>query len=300
MGTNLHRLLSSLHKLPYPAPTRNPEFFTDVKSYNEALLRNLESSTGTNNELLLGASKRFLKVPGFSSSSTTSATSASGSLANMWQSEDNDVEFLDIPNVIPEVFLLKLSEKEFTESKELAIKTLALQIVKIYNKVLKDCVMEEVSRRLRLRYYVSILNIYQKIEIYCSLHKLRKKGETIKNQALKQIVMYSKQSHDLPPIFFIGDFKKILKAAKRIERLIAISNNNWRIVDAFPNLDVDFFKSTSINVGSYEHFLKLVETGQLISIEDGNQLYHNFKFEQNRQRESYIQNIYNDATSSSN
>src|SRR5271154_1029441 len=192
MGTNLHRLLSSLHKLPYPAPTRNPEFFTDVKSYNEALLRNLESSTGTNNELLLGASKRFLKVPGFSSSSTTSATSASGSLANMWQSEDNDVEFLDIPNVIPEVFLLKLSEKEFTESKELAIKTLALQIVKIYNKILKDCVMEEVSRRLRLRYYVSILNIYQKIEIYCSLHKLRKKGETIKNQALKQIVMYSK------------------------------------------------------------------------------------------------------------
>src|SRR5271154_3409674 len=104
MGTNLYRLLSSLHKLPYPAPTRNPEFFTDVKSYNEALLRNLESSTGTNNELLLGASKRFLKVPGFSSSSTTSATSASGSLANR-KSEDDDVEFLDIPNdLIPGFF----------------------------------------------------------------------------------------------------------------------------------------------------------------------------------------------------
>jgi hypothetical protein len=299
MGMNLHRLLESLHKLPYPAPTRNPEFFPTINIYNEALLKKLESSAGP--DAFLEVHKIYLKVPDFSTSSTTESAAGPGSLAyilNNRQSLD-DVEFFDIPDVIPEVFLLKLSGTEFTESKELAIKTLALQIVKIYDKVLKDCIMEEVSRRSRLRYYVSILNIYRKIEIYCSLHELRKKGETIKNQAMKKIIKHSKPSRDSPPKFFFDDFKNIIRASKRIERLIAISANNWGIVDAFPNLDVDFFKSTSISVGNYERFLKLVETGQLISIEDGNQLYNNFKIEQNRQRKIYIQNIYDDAATSS-
>ena len=290
---NLHRLFVSLDRLPYPAPTRNPEFFTDIKSYNEALLRKLENQSGPD-EQWIGASKRFLRVPDFSSSSTSAASS--GSLAYILNRK-SDVEFFDISNVMPEAFLLKLSGKEFTESKELVIKTLAQEIVRIYNKVLKDCIKEEINRRARLRYYVSILNIYRKIEIYCSLHELRKKGETIKNQAMKKIIKYSKPDHGSPPKFFIGDFKMLIRAAKRIERLVAISNNNWGIIDVFPNLDVDFFKSTSISVVNYERFLKLVENGQLISIKDGNQLYHNIKIERNRQRELYIKNIYDDASS---
>jgi hypothetical protein len=105
--------------------------------------------------------------------------------------------------------------------------------------------------------------------------------------------MYSKrENQDSTPKFFDGEFKKIIRAAKRIERLVRISGRNWGILDAFPNIDVDFFKSTSISAIDFERFLKFVETGQLISISDGKQLYESVKSEQNQERENYIRSIY--------
>ncbi len=298
IGTNLNRLLKNLHRLPSPAPTRNPEFFEDIKNYNEALLRKLESTTGQ----IQFSKERFLKVPGDLSLTsppqapiTSSSSDSLGSLAHILNNENDDgIKFFDIPNVMSEKSLLSLSGKNFSDSKELAIKTLSLQVIKIYDKVLNDYVNEEISRRSRLRYYVSILNIYRKIELYCSLNQLRKKGETIKNQAIKKIVMYSKRENQDPiPKFFTDEFKKIIRAAKRIERLVVgISGGNWGILDAFPNIDVDFFKSTSINVVDFERFLKFVETGQLISISEGKQLYQSIKSEQIQEREKYIQSIY--------
>jgi hypothetical protein len=105
--------------------------------------------------------------------------------------------------------------------------------------------------------------------------------------------MYSKrENQDITPKFFADEFKSIIRAAKRIKRLVGISRGNWGILDAFPNIDVDFFKSTSISVVDFERFLKLVETGQVISISDGNQLYQSIKSERNQERENYIRNIY--------
>ena len=299
IATNLNRLLKNIHKLPSPAPTWNPERLDDIKTYNESLLRKLESTTGQ----IQFSKELFLKIPGDLSltsppqaaSMTSSSSYSSASLAHILNNENDDsIKFFDIPYVMSEKSLLSLSDNDFSDSKELVIKTLSLQVLKIYDKVLNDYVKEEISRRSRLRYYVSILNIYRKIELYCSLHKLRKKGETVKNQAIQKIVMYSKRENpDQIPRFLTDDFKKIIRGAKRIERLVmGISGGNWGILDAFPNIDVEFFKSTSISAVDFERFLKFVETGQLISKSDGNQLYQSIKSEQNQEREKYIQSIY--------
>jgi len=73
--TNLNRLLKNLDRLPSPAPTWNPELYEDIKTYNEALLRKLESTAGQ----IEFSKKRFLEVPALTSepSQTTSMTSLS-------------------------------------------------------------------------------------------------------------------------------------------------------------------------------------------------------------------------------
>jgi len=108
-------------------------------------------------------------------------------------------------------------------------------------------------------------------------------------------VKYSKPACGNPPLIKYNNLKDIIKAANRIERLIKIANNNWNIVDAFPNLTVDFFKSTSINVINYERFLKLVETGKMITEERGKELYQIHKADRKHERDEYLKNIYNNA-----
>jgi len=141
--TNLNHLLKNLDRLPSPAPTWNPELYEDIKTYNEALLRKLESTAGQ----IEFSKKRFLEVPALTSESpqTTSMTSSSsyssGSLAHILNNENDDgVKFFDIPYVMSEKSLLSLSGKEFSDSKEVVIKTLSLQVLKIYDKVLSDYV----------------------------------------------------------------------------------------------------------------------------------------------------------------
>ncbi|RGB23497.1 hypothetical protein C1646_774403 [Rhizophagus diaphanus] len=88
--------------------------------------------------------------------------------------------------------------------------------------------------------------IYKKIEIFCNIFKIRSKGQTIKNQTNTKIVDYSEQKIKLTTLTIT------LRSAKRIDRLLSLSNNNFLIVDIFPNLDVAFFKSSSINVAAYK------------------------------------------------
>ncbi|GET64839.1 hypothetical protein GLOIN_2v1786495 [Rhizophagus irregularis DAOM 181602=DAOM 197198] len=57
-------------------------------------------------------------------------------------------------------------------------------------------------------------------------------------------------------------------SARWIERLMNLSNFNWCIVDMLPILDVNFFKSTSINVTAFECWLKIVETREIYSEEE--------------------------------
>ncbi len=85
--------------------------------------------------------------------------------------------------------------------------------------------------------------------------------------------MYSKPECDQSPKIKESDFTNIIRAAKRIEKLISITNNNWKIVDAFPNLNVNFFKSTLIKINDYECWLKLMKTNNIISEEEKKKLY---------------------------
>ena len=96
-----------------------------------------------------------------------------------------------------------------------------------------------------------------------------------------------------------NDLKNILKAARRIESLIKVANDNWAILDAFPNVDINFFKSTSINVNNYEQWLNLVETGKTILEEEGKMIYLIKKKRENQSRKDELKNIYHQANISS-
>ena len=93
-----------------------------------------------------------------------------------------------------------------------------------------------------------------------------------------------------------NNITRLLRAARRIERLLSISNNNQLILDALSNLTVNFFKSTSINVSNYERQIKFVETGKLVTEEEGKKLYEKYKYEQDHKREEYLQIIYKNAS----
>ena len=108
--------------------------------------------------------------------------------------------------------------------------------------------------------------------------------------------MYSKPTHTSVPKIKTNDITRLLRAAQRIERLLSISNNNWLILDAFSNLTVDFFKLTSINVSNYERWIKYVETGELVTEEEGKKLYEKYKYEQDHKREEYLQIVYKNAS----
>jgi len=273
MAYNLHRLLLNLNKLPSPPPIKDLNVFQSNEWYIADLLRNLENiETDEEFDKFHG----FLKVNDIKSS------------RNSIQNSENIQDL----RIISEIELLKLSEKEFLNEKELAIKTLVSQIIKLFDKFQEDCIEEDFRRRSKLRCYVDILDLQHKIEIYCNLYKERKKGETLRQQAKKKIMTYSKPDDDSPSKINYVEFTNIIRAARRIKRLLNIVNNNWGIVDAFPNLDVNFFKSTSINVNNYERWLSLVEFNKPITEEEEKKRYQQNKMKEIKQRQENINYIY--------
>lgn len=188
-----------------------------------------------------------------------------------------------------EVDLLKIDENEpyqFDLRKEVAIKKLSFQIGKIYNNIIKIHIEEEANRRRLFRSYIDILLIQRKIEIYCGLYKSRNKGETIKNQSSHKIIKYCDNVK-----ITTNELKNILRAAKRIENLLKVADYNWSIIDAFPNVKVNFFRST-INVHDYEIWLKIVETGKTISIEEGKSMFLLKKQQEIKSRKDELSKIY--------
>ncbi|CAB4399605.1 unnamed protein product [Rhizophagus irregularis] len=55
---------------------------------------------------------------------------------------------------------------------------------------------------------------------------------------------------------------------------------------------VVFFKSSSINVSAYECWLKIIETGEIISEEQGYEIYQQKKKEENSLRENILKQVY--------
>ncbi|GET55558.1 hypothetical protein GLOIN_2v1824718 [Rhizophagus irregularis DAOM 181602=DAOM 197198] len=168
---------------------------------------------------------------------------------------------LNFPEIISETNLLKL-DSDFDIIKENTIKTLVNHLIKVYDKILEEHIETEIRRRRKAR------------------------GETIKNQTNKKIIEYSSSSK-----FKTQDISIFIKTGKRIEKLISLSNREWGIIDAFPNLDINFFKSTTSNA-AYEVWLKLIETGLIMTKEEGQTIYNYKKIEENYLREYKLQRIY--------
>jgi hypothetical protein len=268
MAKNLRVLLLHINKLPDQQFMMNPIKFVKIESYIQFLLNRLGLLTKEEFEAEIEDlnNSNFLKID----------------LPNINLEGEN-------LKIISEVNLLKMEDTFFDRSKEETIKILVSQLVKIYDKVLQEHVEAEINRRNIFRNYIDFLYIYRKIEIYCNIYKIRAKGETIKNQTNVKIIEYS--SRRIKSI----DLSLILKAAKRIERLVNLSNKNWGIVDMFPNLEVSFFKSSSVSVAAYESWLKIIETGEMISEEQGYEIYQERKKEENLLRENTLKQVYESA-----
>jgi len=80
---------------------------------------------------------------------------------------------------------------------------------------------------------------------------------------------YSKSDDNSPSKINYVEFTNIIRTARRIKRLLNIANNNWRIVDAFPNLDVNFFKLTSITVNSFYSEFRYNEFHNITNLQCG-------------------------------
>ncbi|CAB5396083.1 unnamed protein product [Rhizophagus irregularis] len=167
---------------------------------------------------------------------------------------------LNFPEIISETNLLKL-DSDFDIIKENTIKTLVNHLIKVYDKILEEHIETEIRRRRKFRGYT------------------KARGETIKNQTNKKIIEYSSSSK-----FKTQDISIFIKTGKRIEKIISLSNREWGIIDAFPNLDTNFFKSTTSNA-TYEVWLKLIETGLIMTKEEGQTIYNYKKIEENYLRE---------------
>ncbi|CAB4476267.1 unnamed protein product [Rhizophagus irregularis] len=270
MARNLRELLLNIDKLPdQQSFTMNPTKFTIIESYVQFLLNKLKSSSTKASfvEELRCNNDNFLEI---------------GLPPNNENLKDNF-------EITSEVNLLKMEESSFERSKEEIIKALVAQLISIYDNVLQEYIEAEINRQNGFRNYLNFLKIYKKIEIFCNIYKIRLKGQTIKNQTNTKIVDYSEQKIKLTTLTIT------LRAAKRIDRLLSLSNKNFLIVDIFSNLDVVFFKSSSINVATYECWLKIIEMGEIISEEQGYEIYQQKKKEENSLRENILKQVYESA-----
>ena len=106
----------------------------------------------------------------------------------------------------------------------------------------------------------------------------------MKTQAIKMIVRSSKPSKDKPPHIKNREMTVVLSQAARIRRLLNLAKNDYNIFYAFPDLHSQFFLSKKLNVVNYKRWLKLVETGVLLSVETGKKLYNEYKEEIKKRR----------------
>src|SRR5215471_17932723 len=139
---------------------------------------------------------------------------------------------------------------------KLAIKSLCAHIWYSISSFAKDSISKEMSRRRQLRFLVSMLESYHKLEMYCVLKK-RSKSVTIKSQVTKKILKKSNRGVSK------RELTLIIQRAKRIERVLDVVNNNWKVLDSVKNLSPSYF--TSFNCQSFEIWLELVRSGKIIA-----------------------------------
>ena len=173
--------------------------------------------------------------------------------------------------------ILQCELKNFESKKLEACTKLANFIINTYNNSLRSRVITEIMRRSQFRYLLAILEGYEILQIYCNLSQERERGITVKSQAIKLIVKQSKQESGNAPSILTKTISKLIKGAVRIRRLLELTENNFNIVDAFPDLEVGFFTGTRLSAINFEIWLKLVEKNVLISAKEGRRLYDKYK-----------------------
>jgi hypothetical protein len=172
---------------------------------------------------------------------------------------------------------LQCTSEEFEFKKQEICSKLARFIIEIYDHSLRNQVVTEMIRRLQFRHLLAILESYEMLQIYCNLSQERKKGITVKSQAIKLIVRHSKPGYDQAPRIYAKTISKLIKGALRIKRLLELAGNNFNVIDAFPDLQVSFFIGTGLNAVNFERWIKLVEKNVVISAKEGRRLYDEYK-----------------------
>jgi hypothetical protein len=175
------------------------------------------------------------------------------------------------------VLILQCSPEDFESKKQEACTKLAKFIVDIYDTSLRNQVITEIIRRLQFRCLLTMLEHYELLQVYCNLRQDREKGTTVKSQAMKLVVMHSKPGYGQAPKIHTKTISKLVKGAIRIRRLLELSGNNFNIIDAFPDLQINFFTGTGLNATNFERWLLLVKNNRTISIKEGKSLYHEYK-----------------------
>src|ERR1700722_10447073 len=312
MGKDLHILLQNINKIPTPPPSNNPQHSTnEYRSIIVTHLSNIDSVDEFSN-----CREIFIPVESYSSipielSNVNKPSSASSILPSPSQKHsatsslsqklwlnvilneekhvessydpmilDNEIPVergeVDWDNVDP-VTLLELSDEERTKKQEEACLFITNRIINIYESTIEDQIKTEVLRRFQFKKLILLLEYYEKLEAYCNLNLKRAKGDTIKAQAFKIIVKSSKPSEDQPPRIKGNELTVMTGQALRMRRLLNVVSKNYNIFYAFPDLEPQFFLPKKLSVVNYERWLKLVETGELPSVEKGKQLHNEYK-----------------------
>src|ERR1700722_6728007 len=310
MGKDLHILLQNINKIPTPPPSNNPQHSTnEYQSILVTHLSNIDSVDEFSN-----CREIFIPVESYSSipielSNVNKPSSASSILPSPSQKHSAtsslsqkswldvilnkekyvessyDTDPMDLDNErgeadwdsVDPVTLLDLPDEERTKKQEEACLFITNRIINIYESTLNDQIETEILRRLQFRKLILLLEYYEKLEAYCNLNLKQAKGDTIKAQASKIIIKSSKPSEDQPPQIKGNELTVMTGQALRMRRLLNVASKNYNIFYAFPDLEPQFFLPKKLSVVNYERWLKLVETGELPSVEKGKQLHNEYK-----------------------
>jgi len=181
--------------------------------------------------------------------------------------------------------LINLPTQEFEIRQQEACLYITNKIINIYEETLENQVQSEILRRRHFVNLILLLEYYKKLEIFCNLNLIRTKENTIKSQATMMIVKLSKPSENESPRIKAKEITVIIRQAVRMRRLLKIASNNNNIFYAFPDLRPQLFLPKTLSVINYERWLNLVETGELLSFEKGEQLYNEYKEKRKIERE---------------
>ena len=298
IGQDLFALLKNINKLPTPPPTNNPKYTTE--KYRQILIHYL-SKISSVNEFDLNLREIFMTVPfqplpslpsSLSSPSQPlpslpSSSSFSQPLPSL-SSQKSSLGFIMNEEYEDPSLLISLPINELITKQNQVCTFISNEIVNIYETTLKNQVQSEILRRCQFNNLILILEYYEKLEIFCNIHLVRTKGKTVKSQAAKMIAKSSKSSEEQPPRIKVNEITIIISQATRIRRLLKIASNDYNIFYAFPDLRPQLFLPKKLSVVNFERWLNLVETGELPSIEKGEQLYNEYKEKRRVEREKFL------------